>query len=48
MPDPAIDIVRTEALGFKPTIDGLGAVVDAIGDAGLVLIGKPETYASGI
>jgi erythromycin esterase-like protein len=38
--DPVIDVVRREALWFEPTADGLGPVIDTIGDARLVLIGE--------
>jgi erythromycin esterase-like protein len=38
--DPALDIVRREALWFEPTAQGMGPLVDAIGDARLVLIGE--------
>jgi erythromycin esterase-like protein len=38
--DPALDVVRREALWFEPTAAGLGPVLDAIGDARLVLIGE--------
>jgi erythromycin esterase-like protein len=40
MSDPALDIVRHEALWFEPTRDGLRPLVEAIGDARLVLIGE--------
>lgn len=36
----AVDVVRREALWFEPTADGLGPLIDAIGDAPLVLIGE--------
>jgi erythromycin esterase-like protein len=39
-PEAAIDSVRRDALWFEPTPDGLGPLVDAIGDAPLVLIGE--------
>jgi erythromycin esterase-like protein len=38
--DPALDIVRREALWFEPTADGLDPLVEAIGNAPLVLIGE--------
>jgi erythromycin esterase-like protein len=38
--DHAVDIVRTEALWFESTADGLTALVDTIGDARVVLIGE--------
>jgi erythromycin esterase-like protein len=38
--DPAVEIVRREALWFEPTADGMGPLLDAIGDASLVLIGE--------
>jgi erythromycin esterase-like protein len=40
MSDPALDIIRHEALWFEPTGDGLRPLVEAIGDARLVLIGE--------
>jgi erythromycin esterase-like protein len=40
MPDAAIEVVRREAVPFEPTLDGLGPVIDAIGDARLMLIGE--------
>ncbi len=40
MLDSTIDVVRREAVAFEPTVDGLGPVIDAIGDASLVLIGE--------
>jgi erythromycin esterase-like protein len=36
----AVEVVRREALWFEPTTDGLRPLVDAIGDARLVLIGE--------
>jgi erythromycin esterase-like protein len=38
--DSAADIVRCEALWFESTADGLAPLVEAIGDARLVLIGE--------
>jgi erythromycin esterase-like protein len=38
--DSAVEIVRREALWFEPTVDGMGALLDAIGDARLVLVGE--------
>jgi erythromycin esterase-like protein len=38
--DPVTDVVRREALWFEPTADGLGPLIEAIGDARLVLIGE--------
>jgi erythromycin esterase-like protein len=38
--DPALDIVRRQALRFEPTADGMGPLLEAIGDARLVLIGE--------
>jgi erythromycin esterase-like protein len=38
--DPAVDIVRRDVLGFGPTVDGMAPLLDAIGDASLVLIGE--------
>jgi len=40
MSDPALDIIRHEALWFEPTRDGLRPLVEAIGDTRLVLIGE--------
>jgi erythromycin esterase-like protein len=38
--DPALEIVRRDALWFESTADGMGPLLDAIGDARLVLIGE--------
>jgi erythromycin esterase-like protein len=38
--DSAIDVVRREALWFEPDAEGMGPLIDAIGDARLVLIGE--------
>jgi erythromycin esterase-like protein len=38
--DPATDVVQREALWFEPTTDGMGPLLEAIGDARLVLIGE--------
>lgn len=38
--ESAVDIVRRAALWFEPTADGMGPLLDAIGDARLVLIGE--------
>jgi erythromycin esterase-like protein len=38
--DSAIEVVQREALWFEPTADGMGPLVEAIGDARLVLIGE--------
>jgi erythromycin esterase-like protein len=38
--DPAVEILRRDALWFEPTADGLGHLVDAVGDRALVLIGE--------
>ena len=38
--DPALDTVRRDALWFDPTADGMASLLDAIGDARLVLIGE--------
>jgi erythromycin esterase-like protein len=40
MADRTLDILRHEALWFEPTADGLQPLVDAVGNAGLVLIGE--------
>jgi erythromycin esterase-like protein len=40
MKDPAVEIVRREAFAFDSTPDGLSPLVDAIGEATLVLIGE--------
>jgi erythromycin esterase-like protein len=36
----ATEVVRREGLWFEPTVDGMGPLLDAIGDARLVLIGE--------
>lgn len=38
--DPALDTVRRDALWFEPTADGMAPLLDAIGEARLVLIGE--------
>ncbi len=38
--DSAVDAIRGEALGFESVRDGLGPLLEAIGDAPLVLIGE--------
>jgi erythromycin esterase-like protein len=38
--DPALDIVRRDALWFESSADGTSPLLDAIGDARLVLIGE--------
>lgn len=38
--DSAVEMVRREALWFEPTSDGPGPLLDAVGDARLVLIGE--------
>jgi erythromycin esterase-like protein len=38
--DPAVDVVRREALHFGRSVDGMAPLLDAIGDASLVLIGE--------
>jgi erythromycin esterase-like protein len=38
--DAATDVVRREAISFEPTADRMGPLVEAIGDARLVLIGE--------
>jgi len=40
MADRAVDAIRRDALWFEPTPDGLGPLMDAIGDSRLVLIGE--------
>ena len=40
MADAAIEVIRNEALHFEPGADGLGALVEATGDARLVLVGE--------
>jgi erythromycin esterase-like protein len=40
MPDPAVEAVRAAALWFEPGTDGLAPLLEAIGDATLVLIGE--------
>jgi erythromycin esterase-like protein len=38
--DTTVAIVRREAHWFEPAADGMGALLDAIGDARIVLIGE--------
>ena len=38
--DRAAGVVQREARWFEPTADGMGPLLDAIGNAGLVLIGE--------
>jgi erythromycin esterase-like protein len=38
--DPALDAVRRGVIRFEPTTDGMTPLLDAIGDASLVLIGE--------
>ncbi len=38
--DSVVDHLRREALWYEPTPDGLGSLVDAIGDSRIVLIGE--------
>jgi erythromycin esterase-like protein len=38
--DPAADVVQREAIWFEPTVDGMEALIEAIADARLVLIGE--------
>ena len=38
--DAALEIIRREALWFEPTAEGLAPLVDAVGDAQVVLIGE--------
>jgi erythromycin esterase-like protein len=38
--DSALDVLQREAIHFEPTEDSLGALLEAIGDARLVLIGE--------
>ena len=40
MPDSRLDAVRHDALWFEPTAGGMQPLVDAVGDARLVLIGE--------
>jgi erythromycin esterase-like protein len=40
MVDAALEVVRSEALWFEPSAGGMRALVEAIGDARLVLIGE--------
>jgi erythromycin esterase-like protein len=39
-PDPAVDVVRREAVEFAPDAAGMEPLLEAIGDARLVLIGE--------
>jgi hypothetical protein len=41
--DHAADVVQREALWFDPTADGMGPLLDAIGNARLVLTVKRRT-----
>ena len=38
--DPAADVVQREARWFEPSTDGMGPLLEALGDARLVLIGE--------
>jgi erythromycin esterase-like protein len=38
--DPTVEAVRDNTLWFEPDVDGLSPVLDAIGDARLILIGE--------
>jgi erythromycin esterase-like protein len=38
--DAAVDVVRESALWFEPTAEGVAPLLDAIGNARLVLIGE--------
>jgi erythromycin esterase-like protein len=40
MSDPARDIVRNAAVWFEPERDGLGSILEHVGDARLVLLGE--------
>jgi erythromycin esterase-like protein len=40
MPEPAIEVVRTEAIPFENVSRGLRPLLDAIGEARLVLLGE--------
>ena len=40
MSDHACDVVRNAAQWFEPSVDGLGPILDQIGDARLVFIGE--------
>src|SRR3954471_23285840 len=36
----SVDVIRHAAVWFEPSVDGFGTLLDAIGDANLVLIGE--------
>src|ERR687895_2032184 len=38
--DAVVDVIRREGLWFEPTADGMAPLLDAVGDAELVLIGE--------
>jgi erythromycin esterase-like protein len=38
--EPAVEIIRRDALWFEPTAEGLAPLVDALGESRLVLIGE--------
>jgi erythromycin esterase-like protein len=38
--DAGVEIVRHQGLWFEPTAGGIGTLVEAIGDARLVLVGE--------
>ena len=38
--ESAVETIRRDALWFEPSADGLGPLLDAVGDSGLVLIGE--------
>ena len=46
MADAALETVQRDALWFEPTRDGLSPLIEAIGAASVVLIGRPSVAGS--